>query len=369
MDRLKKNWELDSTEILMNPRLSNKENKRVLDQLNPLTPQFPAHCWLATSGTTGNSKWVALSKKALLISAQSVNNHLNITNKDRWLHSLPDFHVGGLAIWARAYLSGSEVIRLDREMWEASYFYQKAIDSQATLTSLVPAQIFDLVQLQLSSPPSLRTVFVGSGVLSQSLFTQAVKLGWQLIPTYGMTECSSQIATGLPQCSSLHILPHVELRVDKNNLLSIKSDALLTAYAEIGEDKPRVWDPKVAGWLLTSDLAKIEDHQLNIIGRSDDILKVGGEAVNFSFLEKRFEEVKMALCFSSDAALIAKPDQRLGHTIHLVVTGTNNIEDLISSFNSQVMPFERIRDFHQIATIPRSQMNKVLRKELLNLLS
>ena len=62
-------------------------------------------------------------------------------------------------------------------------------------SSLVPAQVLDLVRAGLRPPPVLRAIVVGGGAISAELYRDARALGWPVLPSYGMTECCSQIAT------------------------------------------------------------------------------------------------------------------------------------------------------------------------------
>ena len=97
-------WTSSESEILINPR-GMPSDRRILDAAKHL----PGHIWVATSGST-QLKWVGLSKEAIQLSAQAVNKHLHSTSADIWIHCLPDFHVGGLGIWARSALSGARVV-------------------------------------------------------------------------------------------------------------------------------------------------------------------------------------------------------------------------------------------------------------------
>jgi o-succinylbenzoate---CoA ligase len=174
-------WLSTDSHVLLNPRMPEEERRR----LESLVVDLPGHVWLATSGTTGALKLTALSKRALLASAAAVNRHLQSDDRDVWLCVLPTFHVGGLGIYARAFLSGARVVTSG---WE-----------DVTLASLVPAQVTDLVRDRVEAPPSLRAVVVGGGALSEELYAAARALGWPLLPSYGMTECCSQVATATPE--------------------------------------------------------------------------------------------------------------------------------------------------------------------------
>lgn len=148
-------WCSEETAILINPRLPAEEAKEMRELLSQVA--LKGHLWLATSGTK-ELKWVALSKEAILTSAEAVNRALGSDKNDIWLNPLPSFHVGGLGITARAYLSHATVIT-ELGKWDPLGFYQKL--PSATLTSLVPAQLYDLIHLKLPAPPLLRAVIVG----------------------------------------------------------------------------------------------------------------------------------------------------------------------------------------------------------------
>src|SRR5690606_25899155 len=63
-----------------------------------VSQHFKNHLIVQTSGSTGVAKWVALSHHSLIVSAQSVNNFLGITQEDSWLLALPTHHIAGLSI-------------------------------------------------------------------------------------------------------------------------------------------------------------------------------------------------------------------------------------------------------------------------------
>lgn len=346
-------WE--KTQVLLNPRMPGRERIEAL-----LEGQLADHLWFLTSGSTGQSKAVALSKSALFASAHAVNEHLQATKADKWVKCLPHFHVGGAGILARAYLSGSEVIDLPGK-WDPAQFLLEA--GRASLTALVPTQIYDLVKLESKAPPSLRGVVVGGGALSCDLYEKGKKLGWPLMPSYGLTECASQVATATKDSPELKLLPHIEAKVDRG-LLMIKSPSLLTAYAFFTQENVSFEDPKKMGWFLTEDHASFHGDILEIQGRNSDFVKVGGESVDLKKLTLLVEELRGEL----DCALVAMPDDRLGHALHLVYTG-DSVELFLKRFHERVLPFERIRQTHFVPAIPRSPLGKLLRGELTKRLS
>src|SRR5207253_1068669 len=79
--------------------------------------------------------------------------------------------------------------------WNPARTVKKWKDRKVTLTSLVPTQVFDLVSANLTAPKNLRAAVIGGGALDPSLYLKARELGWALLPSYGLTECASQVAT------------------------------------------------------------------------------------------------------------------------------------------------------------------------------
>ncbi|HEX9982521.1 MAG TPA: AMP-binding protein [Thermoanaerobaculia bacterium] len=341
-------WTSPETHLLLNPRMP-ADDRAALARLVREVPPLEAHVWLATSGTTGALKLTALSKRALLVSAAAVNRHLESNEHDVWFNVLPPFHVGGLGIHARAFLSGARVVV---EPWDAELFAA----GHATLSALVPAQVADLVRAGLRAPKSLRAIVVGGGALAAELYRDAHALGWPVVPSYGMTECCSQIATARGASPELLLLDHVEARTEDDGRLGIRSESLLTGYAT-GERG--FFDPKVDGWFLSEDLGEVEGRVLRVRGRRGEFLKIGGESVDL----QRLDQILFELA-GPDAALFPAPDERLGHVIHLALAA-GEAEPIVAAFNERVMPYERIRAVQRVVEIPRTALGKLRRAELL----
>lgn len=366
--------------ILFNPRIS-KENTEII-QLNLEKQSLKDHFWLSTSGTTSQNsmKWVALSKEAIRKSAEAVNNHLTITSDDRWIHCLPNFHIGGLSIWARAELTNSEVIDYKEfnEKWDPIKFYDLCKESQSNFCSLVPTQVFDLINLNLKAPQHLKAIIVGGGMLTEMDYLKGRQLGWNLLPSYGMTECASQIATAslkslneykYPQ---LEILSHIdEVKINEADYCKIKSQSLLTCYAYINERGCRIEDPKRDSFFQTEDKVQINGKYIKPLGRSADWIKIGGENVNLFELNHLLSTIKNGLNFTNDMLLIPYPDLRLGHVIHLVTTNYSSIdrEIIIKEFNKKTLPYENIRNVHEIEEFPYTELRKVNIKKILSMIA
>jgi O-succinylbenzoic acid--CoA ligase len=358
-------WCSDESHTLINPRTPKDEYDALMRTLSAVSLPT-AHVFLLTSGTSGKKKWVALAKKAILSSARAVNEHIQSEKKDVWINSLPQFHVGGLSIYARAFLSGSQVFDISEHRWGSQTYIEAVKNHSATLTSLVPTQVYDIVMHEHKCPPSLRAVFVGGGSLSPELYSKAVALQWPLLPSYGMTECSSQVATaafgswkeeGYPQ---LIPLKHIAMRLNSSGFFEICSEALLTGYVTEGEG---FIDPKKDGWFTTEDSVTMGERGIKGISRGKDFAKVGGENVDLQRLQGILESACLSIRYPFAAAVVLVPEERLGSRIELVVEGPLDhvVDDLVAQYQQRVLPFERIRNTTSVEKIPRTSLGKIIK--------
>lgn len=371
---MKISWESSDSCVLINPAYSAADKAR-FERLPAIAQErWPGHLWLSTSGSS-SMKWVGLSKRAVLASAAAVNQHLESHSTDRWIHPLPDFHVGGVGIWARSYLSGATVHAFKADhpgKWQAEAFFHYLDHHRGTLTALVPAQLYDLVMLGLKAPSSLRALIVGGGALLPAMYEKAIALGWPVLPSYGATECASQIATA-PLARSEHLPPlqllsHLQAKVQEERL-SFSGHSLFSAYAYFEEEAIHFVDPKDQGWWQSEDRGEIHGYFLNIKGRLDSLIKIGGENVDLERLEKQLQTVRLQLALKADVTLVAMPDPRLGKVIHLAAADPHNdaqLDTLVQRFHQQVLPFERIRHIHFLPEFPRSPLGKILKSELID---
>lgn len=357
-------------EWLIPHRLSPPEKKTVA-QMRARLPRPHKVFWLMSSGTSQlrRIKAIALSQESILLAAESANRHLQSSRKDRWLQAIPSYHIGGLSIYARAHLSGAKVLPFSKS-WQPHGFSAALVSERITLTSLVPTQIHDLVRAGLQSPPSLRAVVVGGASLAPALYYRARALGWPLLPSYGLTECSSQVATA-PLVSlkhaefpSLQVLPHVEIEL-RAQVIHLRSQALCRwlAFGDPG-GMVTLEDPLRDGWLRSEDLAELGNGHLKILGRKDDVVKILGLMVPVL-------EVEHAVCdFLKDdsACVLALPDARAGQQLVLVSERPGSLREWnrqIELFNASSPGLRRLAKWCWTKSIPRNDLGKVAKARLI----
>lgn len=312
--------------------------------------QLAGHLLFRTSGSSGIQKWVALSKSALRWSAESVIRRLQITGKDVYALALPVHHVGGFGVVARCEFSGARLARFS-ESWSPLAFRNFCEAQRVTLSSLVPTQVNDLVSAACSAPASLRAIVVGGGHLEPELAGKARALGWPVLPSYGMTETASQIATG----DKLPLIDGWEARV-KNALLEVRGGGLLTGIITESVDGFHFQDPKVDGWFRTSDRVELDDQKIIFKGRADRRLKVLGELIDLDALEKFWADHT-----GGEAAVIARADDRRVHTLHLFHNGSGTE---IAMQNAKLPGPERLASWKQLEALPRTSLGKIDRRAM-----
>lgn len=369
---LKQSW-------LIPPKMQGWQ-RAALRVLRAKVPNVADVIWVFSSGTQSvdSVKCIALPVEAVWESARAVNRHLDATRKDVWSVEIPPYHVGGYSIFARARLSGSKVVRAGS--WDPARFAARIKDKKITLTSLVPTQVFDLVSERLKAPRPLRAAVVGGGALDSHLYDRARELGWPLLPSYGLTECASQVATasldslyatGFP---GLTVLPHVRVDFRQQRVFLQCLSICRWVATSCADGRFTLEDPLRDGWFATEDLGEWKGvpisgrpQQIRILGRQDDVVKVFGVLVSLPQVEsdlRRFLESRGAP--SADFTLMGAPGGREGASIVAVAKGSS--ADVLLShlprYNASVTGPFRIASVKRVASIPRTALGKVKKAEL-----
>jgi O-succinylbenzoic acid--CoA ligase len=261
-----------------------------------------------TSGSAGVPKAALHTFGNHYYSALGSNANIALAPDDRWLHSLPLYHVGGLSILFRCLLAGATVV-----LPESGVALGKAItDSGATHVSLVSTQLLRLLREEDFDPGRLRAILLGGGPIPAPLVDEAVTRGLPIHTSYGLTEMASQVTATPPGASpeELHtsgrLLPHREISISDDGEILVKGKTLFSGYVTL-DIVDRSLD--VGGWFRTGDLGELDaDGSLLIRGRKDNLFISGGENV-------QPEEIEEALCRLEgveEAVVVPVPDTEFG---------------------------------------------------------
>lgn len=306
--------------FLLSPLTNSVLRKKILEIWKEV--DLSDHVFIASSGTS-NTEWVktyALSFKSLRNNAVAVNCFLKVTKNDLWFASLPHYHVGGLSIHLRAQEAGI-LVKSYKMKWNVNLFYKELCDAQATLTSLVPTQLYDLVSAGLSAPKGLRAVFVGGDFLATELKAMALDLGWPIVLTYGMTEACSQIASSFAVNSPqgyLQLLPIHSLNTDGESF-SLQSSSLYTLELMYNSKTGEIVENRCEGTLLLPDKLSIKDGLVKPLGRIGDEVKISGRLVSLLEIRNLAEKVFIDFGVYKFAKIETIKDERLGAELVLIL--------------------------------------------------
>lgn len=261
-----------------------------------------------TSGSTGTPKAALHTWANHLYSAKGSNANLPLRPGDRWLASLPLYHVGGLAILVRCALAGAAVALPGPDDALAEALSQTA----ATHVSCVSTQLRRLLAAHEGPPPALRAALLGGGPIPAPLLDRALAAGWPVLTSYGCTEMASQVTTtppGAPR-ESLRTagtrLPHRRLRIGDDGQIFVAGPPLFRGY--VGADG--VEDPRTAdGWFPTGDRGRLDAQgRLRVLGRMDRMFVSGGENIQPEEIEAALEQLDGV----TRAAVVPVPDDEYG---------------------------------------------------------
>ncbi len=365
----------EPNQLLLNPRFSEHE-KLVLNELKKIFETefgLTGYFLIASSGSskkiTDSAKLVALSVQSVLNSAERVNNYLRADSRRHWGQVLPDYHVAGLGIKARAFLAQAKIFEFS---WAFSDVVLQIEKNKISYISLVPAQIFDLVENKVSSPLVLQKVFVGGGVLSQELRLKIISLGWPVVETYGMTETSSMIAIR-DKTNFFEVLPGVQIKNEAAHLY-VRCNSVPAAILQKKKDLTFLQKIETEAWLQTEDVVNIvNSSSFELIGRSSDYIKILGEGVSLAELKDQLSIILTQYGISSKCVeIVALSDSRRGFYLVLVFEKNidiNIVNAVFNEFNLKVRPFEKLLKYVCIDSIPRTDLGKLKIDELKSILN
>ena len=308
---------------------------------------------VASSGSTGAPRIVAHSYVNYVRNAQGALEYLPLCRQDRYLLSLPLFHVGGLGILFRCMEAGVPMV-LGGRAEDASFLSAR----QITHVSMVETQLRRLLSNSTKPLPTLRCVLLGGGPVSTDLLRQARDRGLPCYMSYGLTEMTAQVATGPALTSAGRVLRYRELQIDSGEIC-VRGETLCLGYLVGG----RVVKLETAdGWFRTSDLGHWENGQLRIIGRRDNQFISGGENIQ----PEAIETVLRAHPQVHEAAVIPRSDREFGQrpVAFIRTEGDLDPSELQHWLRARLSPHQVPIAWHPM---PDTQGLKIRRPELIAL--
>jgi len=262
---------------------------------------------MATSGSSGEVKAAVHTWGNHYYSARGSNDIIPLTDSDRWLLSLPLYHVSGIAVLVRCLLSGACLVVDTHD--DVIICVEQA---QVTHVSLVATQLYRLLSLTKNHDRLrfLKCILLGGSAIPRALIEQSLDLGLNIYLSYGLTEMSSQVATGkiaagAPSC--VKVLPYRQLQISSEGEILVRGEVLFKGYVAGGKfNLPLTKD----GWFATGDMGQLDkEESLSVTGRRDNMFISGGENIHPEEIEKALLNIKGII----EAVVVPKEDKAFGH--------------------------------------------------------
>lgn len=336
---------------------------------------------LYTTGTTGQSKGVMVSHRALIADAENLIAGQGFSHDLVFIINGPLNHIGSLSkIWPCIILGAT--ILIIEGMKDLNAFF-RALDTPPSsfllppssklkfATFFVPATIRIILQFApdrlASYAHKLDFIESGAAPLPQTDMQRLCELlpHTRLYNTYASTE-TGIIATynyNDDRCMANCLgrpMPHSKILITLDGLIACQGDTLMSGY---------VGDPELTATVLrddtvfTSDVGILdEEGMLHLSGRASDVINVGG----FKVSPIEVEEAAMASPMVSDCICISASHPVTGRALKLmVVTPPGQKLDkrtLARYLADRLEPYKVPMLYEQVDTIARTYNGKLDRK-------
>ncbi len=308
-----------------------------------------------TSGTTARPKGVELTHRNIWVNAATFGWHATVTDRDVYLHTLPQFHCNG---WGMVYgVTGAGGQHIVLRKIDGTEILRRVQQHGVTLMCAAPAVLNAILDAARSwdgpIPGAGRTRIICAGAPppTQTIERAETELNWEFIQIYGLTESSPLLtmnrsreeydslssrdrARKLSRAGTPAI--GVETRISSDGEVLARSNVVMGGYwgqpdATAAAIHVATDDPDGAEWFHTGDGGNIgEDHFLTISDRKKDVIITGGE--NVSSIE--VEDALFSHPEVAEVAVVGIPDGKWGELVlGLVVLapgGTITEADLIA---------------------------------------
>jgi O-succinylbenzoic acid--CoA ligase len=306
----------------------------------------PVQTVLFTSGTSsGHPNGVRLSTSNWDAAAAASVASLGHGPGDRWLCPLPLHHAGGLAIVYRCLLAGGEMfLAPDHERLERWI-------GRVEFASLVPTQLRRLLLPAGTRFDSRARVLVGGGPVDSGVLDQAASAGLVPLPTYGMTETASQLATARPSDPDRRMFPleGIEVRIGDDERIEVRGPTVFRGY--LGEEERRDAD-----WFTTPDRGRVNaDGSLTVTGRADRVILTGGEKVD----PVEVESAIGTLPGVEEVVVFALGDRDWGEAVAAVYVGSIDPAEIAGRLGAYLPRHALPKHWRRVAALARNELGKI----------
>jgi long-chain acyl-CoA synthetase len=339
-----------------------------------------------TSGTTGLPKGVMLSHQNLLFLAAGSAKIRSLSADDRFYGVLPISHAVGLSVvLLGSLLSGTALYLTARfDPMNARLTLEK---ERLTVILGAPATFNQFLQyakfrkVQSLKFPALRIIASSGAQLHESTKAGAESLfGMPLHNGYGVTECSPTIAQTRVEAPRNDTsigppFPGVEIKLvgpDRKPVpegeageLWVRGPNVMKGYYRAPQETAAAIDDE--GWFNTRDLARLEDGNLFIVGRTKDLIVRRG----FNVYPAEVEAVLNAHPAVVNSGVIGRcvaGDEEVVAFVQLSPNTEVTTADLAVYAAEHLAQYKRPSQIFLVPDLPLTPTGKVIKAELAKML-
>ena len=347
----------------------------------PVDPAAPA-LLVFTSGSTGEPRGVIQTHANIHANTTAISAYLELSPADRALSTLPLFYCYGRSILQTHLLVGGSVFFDHRFMYPR--VVMEALGEQRCTGFYGVPLTFELLRRQVDirslSLSTLRYVAQAGGAMHPDTirWCRDVFAPAQLFVMYGQTEATARLSYLPPDRAAEKEgsigkgLANVELRVvdpqgremapGEVGELIARGPSISPGYFHAPDESAAVFRD---GWLWTGDLGRRDEEGfVFLVGRSKDMLKLGGHRVSAAEIEQALAEHAGV----EEAAVVGVPDAAGGEAaIAFVIAaggGTLDPAELRRFCRQRLPAFKVPREIRFVGALPRTASGKLAKAEL-----
>ncbi|MBI2497377.1 MAG: long-chain-fatty-acid--CoA ligase [Opitutae bacterium] len=340
-----------------------------------------------TSGTTARPKGVMLTHRNLYLNIMGRLCHTHMDSGDRYLWTLPMFHVNGWCfVWTVTAVGGTHVC-LNRP--ETKRIFELLREERVSIFCAAPTILIGIAnspaEYHRAIPRGVRVLTAGAPPAAATIERIEGEFGWTITHVYGLTEVSPIVTVaemrpedaqlGRKEVALLKARQGVEaiacgevLVVDDQNRevphdgltlgeVVMRGHAVMLGYYN---DPEATAQAMRGGWFHSGDAAVVHpDGYLEIRDRWKDVIISGGENISSIEVEGTLLRHKAV----QEVAVVGKPHEKWGETpvafVVLRAGATAEAAELRAFCREHLAHFKVPHEFNFVTELPKTSTGKI----------
>ncbi len=346
-----------------------------------------------TSGTTGDPKGVVRTHRTEHWHALILNQHMEITDDDTYLWTLPMFHCNG---WGHTYsITGTGGTHVCQRTFDAQGVFRRVREHDVSYLCGAPTVLNNLIKyyqehddVVTTGARDVRIATAGSAPATATIETVEDEFDWRIIHLYGLTETAPLITTSnSPRrlaehgrelkvkqgsetlCTEIRVVDEDGHDVERDGAtigeIVVRGNQVMDRYLNKPEITEEAFTDRVEGYFHTGDLATIdEDGMISIQDRKKDIIISGGENISSIEVEDVLYDHEDVL----KAAVIPVPSDQWGETPKALIVPTSGAQpsesEIIDFVKDNLASYKAPTSIELVEDLPETATGKVQKYEL-----